>query len=154
MTSFVRVDEQVKLGLMSRTEAESDYRKNLVTRSIGVHFEVQIDTYIWNVIPGDKLLLCTDGLINMVKKNDIREVFQKRGSSADYAHRLVDMALNNGGRDNVTVVVAHISPSPIHFVMLHVGGFFRRHGTKVLWTLVTLAFGALCFYAGRYMRGM
>ncbi len=142
------VDEQVKLGLMSKSEAESDSRKNIVTRCIGTHPEVDTDTYVWNVVQGDRLLLCTDGLVNMVKDTDIRAQYARRATSAEVAHRLVELANENGGRDNITVVTVHLSPTPIHFLLLHTSAFFRKHGKKVLWTLVTLLFGALCFAAG------
>jgi protein phosphatase len=144
------VDEQVKLGLMSRAEAESDYRRNLVTRSIGTQPEVPIDAYVWHVVPGDILLLCTDGLVNMAKDAEIREVFAKRGSSAEIANRLVALANENGGRDNITVIVAHISPTLRHFV----AGFFRKHWRKMVWTFISLLFGAACFAAGYYARGL
>ena len=148
------VDEQVRMGLMSRAEAESDYRKNIVTRCIGTHPEVPVDTYTWHVVQGDVLLLCTDGLVNMVKDADIRAVFQVRGSSAEFAHRLVDMANEKGGRDNITVIVANISPSPWHFVLLHLNSFRRKHGRQVAWGLLSLLFGAACFAAGYYLRGL
>jgi PPM family protein phosphatase len=144
------VDEQVRLGLMSRSEAESDYRRNIVTRCIGTHPEVEIDRYVWHVVAGDILLVCTDGLVNMVKDAEIREVFRKRATSAEIASRLVDLANDKGGRDNITVIVAHISPTIGHFV----GGFFRKQWKRMLWTLLALAFGAACFAAGYYARGI
>ncbi|NIA15191.1 MAG: SpoIIE family protein phosphatase [Nitrospiraceae bacterium] len=148
------VDEQVKLGLMSKAEAESDSRKNIVTRCIGTHPEVTVDTYMWHIVQGDRLLLCTDGLVNMVKDTEIRDEFRRRATSAEVAHRLVELANDHGGRDNITVIAAHVSPGPIHFVTLHTAAFFRKHGKKVLWTLVTLLFGAGCFAAGYYLRGV
>jgi protein phosphatase len=144
------VDEQVKLGLMSRAEAESDLRRNLVTRCIGTEPEVAVDTYVWHVVPGDILLLCTDGLVNMAKDAEIVEVFRKRGTSAEIATRLVSLANEKGGRDNITVIVAHISPTIGHFV----SGFFRKHWKTMIKTVLVLAFGAACFAAGYYLRGM
>ncbi|HNR34358.1 MAG TPA: protein phosphatase 2C domain-containing protein [Candidatus Hydrogenedentes bacterium] len=144
------VDEQVKLGLMSRAEAESDRRRNIVTRCIGTHPEVEIDSYIWHVVPGDVLMLCSDGLINMVKESEIKEEFRRGGSSADIAHRLIDRANENGGKDNITVIVARISPT----VGQRFKAFFRSHGMKLLWSLATLAFGAACFAAGYWLRGV
>jgi protein phosphatase len=147
------VDEQVKLGLMSRAEAEGDSRRNLVTRSIGTHPDVMVDTYLWHVVPGDILLLCTDGLINMVKDADIRAEFQKRAAPAEIAQRLVQMANENGGKDNITVIVANISPTVFHLTARKLRAFFGKHGGKVLWILFTLLFGAGCFAAGYYLAG-
>jgi protein phosphatase len=148
------VDEQVKLGLMSRAEAESDYRRNFLTRSIGTHPEVPVDTYVWHVVQGDRLLLCTDGLVNMVKDTDIRDIFGKRAHSAEYAHRLVTLALDNGGRDNVTVVVAQISPSLWHWFTLAVKSVRKRHGLKILLAVVALLSFAAGVAAGYFYRGV
>lgn len=144
------VDEQVRLGMMSRAEAESDRRRNIVTRCIGTHPEVEIDSYIWHVVPGDVLMLCTDGLINMVKESEIKEEFRRGGSSADIAHRLIERANENGGKDNITVIVARISPT----LSQRFTTFFRKHGIRMLWAVMTLLFGAVCFAAGYWLRGM
>ena len=147
------VDEQVKLGLMSRAEAESDYRRNFLTRSIGTHPEVPVDTYVWHVVQGDRLLLCTDGLVNMVKDAEIRGIFAHRAHSAEYAHRLVTLALENGGRDNVTVVVAQISPTFWHWVTLGLKSLRKRHGLKILLATVALLSFAAGVAAGYFYRG-
>ncbi|MDX9973029.1 MAG: Stp1/IreP family PP2C-type Ser/Thr phosphatase [FCB group bacterium] len=144
------VDEQVKAGLMSKAEAESDQRRNVVTRSVGTHPEVEIDTYTWHVVPGDSLLLCSDGLVNMVKDSEINKLFRRRRSSAEIAQRLVNMANENGGLDNITVIVAYISPSLGRRLSLWWTTFFMHHGKKVLWTLITLILCGLSFAAGRF----
>lgn len=147
------VDEQVKLGLMSRSEAESDSRKNLVTRTIGTGPEVEVDTYVWHVVPGDYLLLCTDGLVNMVKDQDIAGEFKKAGTSADIAHRLVDAANANGGKDNITVIAAHINPNSFRLFLLRVKSVLRRNGRTIFWTMIAVLFGVACFCAGYLVRG-
>ncbi len=146
------VDEQVKLGLMSRAEAESDTRRNIVTRCIGTHAEVAVDTYVWDLQQGDKLLLCTDGLINMVKDADIRDLFSVRAPAADLAHRLVNQANENGGRDNITVIVAYVRPNLWHFLAIHWTSLKRRHGKKILWTMITLLLCTLSFFGGYCVR--
>ncbi len=145
------VDEQVKLGLMSQSEAERDNRKNLVTRSIGTHSEVEADSYVWHIVPGDMLLLCTDGLINMVKEADIIAEFSKAASPAEIANRLVDMANQNGGKDNITVVVANVQPSLVRLCWLRWLGFWRRNKTHLLWLAACLVFGAAAFAAGYFL---
>lgn len=144
------VDEQVKQGLMSRAEAEVDERRHMVTRSIGTHPEVQVDSYVWHVVPGDMLLLCTDGLINMVKDQDIREVFTSLPGPAEIAHRLVDLANDNGGRDNITVIVADIMPSIGTLMRRRVVSFSKRRGAGIVYLATMLAFGALCFVLGHF----
>jgi serine/threonine protein phosphatase PrpC len=96
------------------------------------------------------LMLCTDGLINMVKESEIKEEFRRGGSSADIAHRLIDRANENGGKDNITVIVARINPT----LGQRFATFFRKHGMKLIWTLATLLFGVACFAAGYWIRGV
>ena len=110
------VDEQVKLGLMSKSEAEVDFRKNVVTRSIGTRPDVTVDTYTWHIVPGDWVMLCSDGLVNMVKDADICEEFRRGGSAAEITARLVNQANENGGKDNITVIAANVSPSLLRLI--------------------------------------
>jgi protein phosphatase len=144
------VDEQVKLGLMSKAEAQMDFRKNVVTRSVGTRSEVSVDSYTWHIVPGDWLMLCSDGLINMVEDNAILEEFKKGGSAAEIAARLVDLANENGGKDNVTVVLANISPSLFRLLFMRLRSFCRKQGLKLLWLILTAA----AFVAGWFARGM
>lgn len=138
------VDEQVKLGLMSKAEAETDRRKNIVTRCIGTHEEIEVDAYLWHIVPGDQLLLCTDGLVNMVPDKDIVAEFRRSATSAEIAQRLVSMANENGGKDNITVVVAHISPSPMRHLFLQIRALFRRGGITPKRALLLLIYGLIC----------
>ncbi len=142
------VDEQVKMGLMSKAEAESDARKNLVTRSIGTAPEVEVDTYVWHTVAGDTILLCTDGLVNMVKDAEIVEEFRKNASPSEIVHRLVSRANDNGGKDNITVIVADIEPSLGRVIRRRLISFSRKRGAGIVWFLLTLLYGLLCFGAG------
>lgn len=146
------VDEQVKLGLMSKVEAESDRRKNIVTRCVGTHEEVTVDTYRWHIVPGDMLLMCTDGLVNMVTDEDIVREFRKNGSAAEIAHRLVNKAIENGGKDNITVVVVNISPAPLRLAYMRFTAAIRRYGVGFAWALFLVVYGALAFLAGYVLR--
>jgi len=146
------VDEQVKLGLMSRAEAEVDARRHMVTRSIGTHPEVEVDTYGWDILPGDTLLLCTDGLVNMAKDSEICEEFKGNASPAEIAHRLIDIANENGGKDNITVIVADISPSLATMARRRILSFSRRRGAKLVWFALALLYGLACLGIG-YLLG-
>ena len=145
------VDEQVKAGLMSKAEAESDSRKYILTRSVGTHPQVEIDDYIWDILPGDMLLLCTDGLVNMVKDAEITEEFKRNASHAEIAHRLINIANDNGGKDNITVIVADIMPSLTTVTGRRIKAFSKKRGAKLLYTLLLIAFGGLCFYLGHVL---
>lgn len=144
------VDEQVKLGLMSKAEAETDRRRNIVTRCIGTHDEISVDTYRWHLVPGDMILLCTDGLVNMVTDEEIQKVFRKHGSAVEIAQQLVNLANENGGKDNVTVIVANISPNILRLLYLNAHSHFRRHGFNAGWILFLLVYGFGCAVLGYY----
>jgi protein phosphatase len=147
------VDEQVKAGLMSKSEAEADVRKNVVTRSVGTRPEVIVDSYMWHIVPGDWILVCSDGLVNMVKDPEICAEFVKSGSAAEIAARLVNLANENGGKDNITVIAANIGPSPFRLIYFKLRAIKRRHGYKLLWFLVSLLLGLVGFLAGYIYRG-
>jgi len=138
------VDEQVRLGLMSKAEAETDRRRNVVTRCVGTHAETSVDTYRWDIQPGDMLLLCTDGLVNMVPDKDIQDVFRTHGASGDIAQALVKLANENGGKDNITVIVAHVSPSFGRLVYQRARGFLKQNGFTLGWGLFLAAYGLFC----------
>lgn len=146
------VDEQVKLGLMSKAEAETDRRKNIVTRCVGTHPDITVDTYRWHIVPGDLVLLCTDGLVNMVTSDDIREECRKRGTAAEIAQRLVHLANENGGKDNITVIVADISPNIFRMLFMRLRAFIRRHGFTIWTILFLLAYGTACAAGGYFLH--
>jgi len=148
------VDEQVKMGLMSKSEAEVDARRNVVTRSVGTCDDVEVDSYVWHVVPGDWILVCSDGLINMVKDEVIVAEFARGGTAASIVHHLIDMANENGGKDNITAIAVNISPSPLTVLMQRWRVLRRKQGLKMLWLLVTLAAGIIGFAGGYYFRDM
>jgi protein phosphatase len=142
------VDEQVKLGLMTRDEAEKDKRKNLVTRSIGTHPEMEVDTYRWLLSPGDVVLLCTDGLVNMVRDSEIAAELARPVTAKAMAKRLVDLALAGGGKDNITVIVAVVDPDPWRLSWLRFRERMREKNISAGRVVGWLLFGVLCFAAG------
>lgn len=146
------VDEQVKLGLMSKSEAQVDVRKNVVTRSIGTRADVDTDTYVWYIVPGDWIMLCSDGLVNMVKDADICEEFRAGGSAAEITSRLVNLANENGGKDNITVIAANISPSLLRLFYFKLRALKRKHGFLLLWFVVSLLCGMAGFIGGYIYR--
>jgi serine/threonine protein phosphatase PrpC len=148
------VDEQVKQGLMSKAEAEADSRKNVVTRSVGTNAAVQVDSYAWQIEPDDVLLLCSDGLINMAKDTEIIAEFRKHLSPAETATRLINMANENGGKDNTTVIIAHISPSLPRLIVSRTRFYLRKSGVRLWWFLLTLLMTAGGFAAGYFLGQM
>jgi len=94
-------------GQLSPEEgARSSARHLLVNALGGVNPDVEVDVDQLKLASGDRLLLCSDGLTDLVDDDAIREVLIEYRDSAEACLRLVDLALANGGRDNVTVIVA------------------------------------------------
>lgn len=103
------LQEQIDSGVVSEEEAEWSRNKNLVTRALGVDPEVPLDTNVYDVRPGDIYLLCSDGLTDMVPTADIRDVLDMMGPNLPLAaQELVQMANDNGGRDNISVALIKV----------------------------------------------
>jgi len=88
-------------------EAEVHPYRNVVTRAIGTNQDVQVDTFVKSVSPGDRVLLCSDGLQSVVDDGEI-EATLKTGDVESVCEALIALANANGGPDNITVVVADI----------------------------------------------
>ncbi len=98
------VEDLVQNGTITREEARSHPRRNILTRAVGVEENVIVDTGVISLTAGDTLLLCSDGLTNMVSDAEIRDILQERDGN-DKAAELVERALSAGGSDNITVIV-------------------------------------------------
>ena len=96
------VDEQVRLGLLSKKEAAQSRNRNFLRRSLGSELFVNVDIEHQHVLPGDVLVLCSDGLHNSVSKEDIVDVLNSQ-DLAGSAHELVSLANERDGRDNITL---------------------------------------------------
>jgi protein phosphatase len=101
------VQEQVSRGTMTQEEAEMSPFRNVITRSLGAAPEVEPDLFVVKLEPGDRYLLCSDGLNGMVADAELFEI-AREGSPSVAAWNLVDRAVENGGKDNVTVVVLDV----------------------------------------------
>lgn len=99
------VEEMIDSGEISRSEAESFVSKNYITRALGTQPGVRTDTYLAAFKPGDILLMCSDGLTNMVPEIDIAYVLSSKMTLEEMAKELISRANDNGGPDNITVVL-------------------------------------------------
>ncbi len=99
------VQELVSTGHISEFEARNHPRRNIVTRALGIEPSVRVDTWVLPFVRGDRYVLCSDGLVDEVEDDAIAEILAVHPSPQAAAEALVDAALRNGGRDNVTVVV-------------------------------------------------
>ena len=99
------VQELVTEGLISEEEARIHPRRNIVTRALGIDDRVAVDTWMIPVFPGDRFILCSDGLVDEVPTADIAAIAEQQLNPQMIADALVNLAKRNGGRDNITVVV-------------------------------------------------
>ena len=104
------VQQLVEAGSITPEQAASHPGKNLITRALGVREDVRPEYQKLELKAGDKLLLCTDGLTNMVPDEAIAATLSNTGFFAA-AERLVQMALEGGGTDNVTVLLLGMEPT-------------------------------------------
>jgi PPM family protein phosphatase len=107
------VAELVRSGDLTRAQAAEHPQKNLITRALGADEEVEVDTAVLPVVAGDRLLLCSDGLTDMVAEARIAEILADSPDDPEGpARALVSAALDAGGSDNVTVIVVDVKEEP------------------------------------------
>ena len=120
------VYEQVKREIMTKEEADVSEMKNLLTRAVGIRPEVEVDLDELTLAGGDILVLCTDGLSSMMTDDDILSVVTSIEDPSAACERLVDMANDNGGQDNITVIVASMKKSSWLSSFFNLFEWFRR----------------------------
>jgi protein phosphatase len=103
------VHQMVVSGEITEEEAVTHPHRSILTRVIGVEMTVNVDTGELPVRPGDRLLLCTDGLTGMITEGQMREILAAAPDPEDAAKRLVQAANRAGGVDNITVVVIDLA---------------------------------------------
>ena len=101
------VEEQVRQGLMTSEEAERSGARHIITRALGHGERVEVDVGEFDVRDNDRLLLCTDGLTDMVPDRIILSVVLSAEEPGSACDMLIDVANKSGGRDNIAVVLVH-----------------------------------------------
>ncbi|SCZ76723.1 Stp1/IreP family PP2C-type Ser/Thr phosphatase [Pseudobutyrivibrio xylanivorans] len=99
------VAELVRTGELDEDDARTDKRKNMITRAIGAEEKITPDYFDVILRGGEKVLLCSDGLTNMVEDKDIYSVITASESLEARAKELIQRANSNGGKDNISVVI-------------------------------------------------
>jgi serine/threonine protein phosphatase PrpC len=103
------LQEQIDSGLITAEQARHSQNKNLVTRAVGIDPEVQAEIHDHAVLPGDVYLFCSDGLNDMVEDDEIAMTLGALSANLELcATQLVQMANDNGGRDNVSVILVKV----------------------------------------------
>jgi protein phosphatase len=99
----------VSIGQIQPDQVYTHPQRNVIYRSLGQNSPVEIDTYVETIIPGDYLLLCSDGLWEMVPRNsDIIELIESASSPVEACQNLVQAANESGGEDNIGIVVVKV----------------------------------------------
>jgi protein phosphatase len=104
------LQEQIDGGMISAEDARQSRNKNLVTRAVGIDADVVPEIHVHDVLVGDIYLLCSDGLNDMVEDEDIQStLYAMQGNLPLAVEQLIQMANDNGGRDNVSVMLVKVN---------------------------------------------
>jgi protein phosphatase len=99
------VNEQLQGGMLTAEQARSHPLRNVVTRALGGKPDLDVEMQVHEALPGDVLLLCSDGLTTMVPDPEIARLLSENGGVEGAAKALVDEANRKGGEDNITVIL-------------------------------------------------
>ncbi len=102
------VGELLELGVISEQQALNHPHKNIITKALGADNATDADIYVENISQKDTILLCTDGLTNMLNDTKIIEYVNSQNDIKDITTALIDEAKKLGGNDNITVVMIKI----------------------------------------------
>ncbi len=99
------VEEMVRIGELDREDARNHPKKNIITRAVGAEDHVEPDFFTVELQEGDIVLMCTDGLTNMLEDEEIRMIISGARDLVEKAQHLVEAANANGGKDNISVIL-------------------------------------------------
>lgn len=113
-TDHSLVEEMIRMGGLDREKARTHPDKNIITRAIGVVEVVDVDFFeVEDLKEGDIILMCSDGLSNMLTDHEIAEIVNARGTLEEKADKLVAVANQNGGKDNIAVILIEMLPDEV-----------------------------------------
>lgn len=99
------VEEMVRVGALDKEDARTHAKKNIITRALGANNGVEIDFFTVEVEEGEEILMCSDGLTNMLEDEEIRMIVKGQRDIVEKVEALVREANNRGGTDNISVVM-------------------------------------------------
>ncbi len=99
------VEEMVRLGEITEEDAKHHPDKNIITRALGTVPNLEIDFFDFKAEPGALILMCSDGLTNMVDDEEIESILKKGGTPKEKTQKLIEKANENGGKDNIAVII-------------------------------------------------
>ncbi len=104
-TDHSLVEELMTAGELTEEEAERDPRRSMITRALGLEPDLEVDLYPVALQPGDRVLLCSDGLTTMVREDEIEKILVDEPDADAAARQLIEAANAAGGLDNITVLL-------------------------------------------------
>lgn len=99
------VEAMISIGEINREEAKIHQKKNIITRALGAEEEIEVDYFEIDLNPFDSILLCSDGLSNMLDDDELLYVIKKEIDIEDKVKDLIQRANKNGGKDNISVIL-------------------------------------------------
>lgn len=99
------VEEMVRVGALDKEDARTHAKKNIITRALGANNGVEIDFFTVEVEEGEEILMCSDGLTNMLEDEEIRMIVKGQRDIVEKVEALIREANNRGGTDNISVVM-------------------------------------------------
>lgn len=102
------VEEMVSLGRIERSEARYHEKKNVITRAVGGSKEIMADFFEAELTAGNRIIMCSDGLSNMVEDGEIEQVLADNASVEEKTKKLLDRANENGGKDNIAIIIVEL----------------------------------------------
>ncbi len=103
------VGEMLRNGLITEEQARRHPYRNVITRALGASADVEVDITLLDKQPGDVYLICSDGLSEYVQTEEMEKILSRR-SLEEAADRFLTLALDGGGRDNISLVIAEVAP--------------------------------------------
>lgn len=151
-TDHSYVQELVDEGALTPGEARRHPLRNIVTRALGIDASVDVDTWTIPAVEGDRLMLCSDGLVDEVDDDTILQTLASAATPNDAARQLVAAAKLAGGKDNITVVVIDVGDSPTPTAVAP-DGASRRRGLTLFSVVVALVIVAVSAWMLNGLRG-
>ena len=99
------VEEMVRMGGIDKEAARNHPDKNIITRAIGARDTIEIDFFHEELKSGDIVLMCSDGLTNMLEDEEIGKILKSQDTIEERAEKLIEAANSNGGKDNIAVII-------------------------------------------------
>ncbi len=107
-TDHTIVTEYLQAGKITAEQAADHPQRHMLTRALGLISDVEIDVFDWTFEPGDRVLLCSDGVSDMIDDREIADALASKETAEEAVWELVERANRAGGQDNVTAIVVDI----------------------------------------------